>query len=75
MIQGGDPEGTGRRDPGYKFKNETSPDLEFRQPGRLAYATLVQTRTDHNSSSPRSPILPEWWIHIFGQCDDAAVDW
>ena len=38
MIQGGDPTGTGTGDPGYKFKNETSPDLKFDRPGRLAYA-------------------------------------
>ena len=38
MIQGGDPTGTGMGDPGYKFKNETSPDLTFDRPGRLAYA-------------------------------------
>ncbi|HMK24042.1 MAG TPA: peptidylprolyl isomerase, partial [Terriglobales bacterium] len=29
MIQGGDPTGTGRGDPGYRFQNETSPDLQF----------------------------------------------
>ena len=38
MIQGGDPMGNGQGDPGYKFKNETSPDLTFDRPGRLAYA-------------------------------------
>ncbi|HVI04615.1 MAG TPA: peptidylprolyl isomerase, partial [Sphingomicrobium sp.] len=38
MIQGGDPLGDGRGDPGYKFKNETSQDLSFDRPGRLAYA-------------------------------------
>ena len=38
MIQGGDPAGTGAGDPGYQFKNETSPDLKFDRPGRLAYA-------------------------------------
>ena len=38
MIQGGDPAGNGTGDPGYKFKNETSPDLQFDKPGRLAYA-------------------------------------
>jgi cyclophilin family peptidyl-prolyl cis-trans isomerase len=38
MIQGGDPLGTGTGDPGYQFKNETSPDLKFDRPGRLAYA-------------------------------------
>src|SRR5581483_9393684 len=38
MIQGGDPMGNGMGDPGYRFKNETSPDLKFDRPGRLAYA-------------------------------------
>src|SRR5258707_15821421 len=38
MIQGGDPAGTGAGDPGYRFKNETSPTLTFDRPGRLAYA-------------------------------------
>ena len=38
MIQGGDPAGNGTGDPGYAFKNETSPDLTFDRPGRLAYA-------------------------------------
>ena len=38
MIQGGDPAGNGMGDPGYKFQNETSPDLTFDRPGRLAYA-------------------------------------
>src|SRR5258706_1982012 len=38
MIQGGDPAGNGMGDPGYKFKNETSPSVTFDRPGRLAYA-------------------------------------
>src|SRR6185369_11192832 len=38
MIQCGDPAGTGAGDPGFQFKNETSPDLKFDRPGRLAYA-------------------------------------
>ena len=38
MIQGGDPIGNGMGDPGYKFKNETSPSVTFDRPGRLAYA-------------------------------------
>ena len=38
MIQGGDPLGTGTGDPGYKVNDEFSPDLNFNQPGMLAYA-------------------------------------
>src|SRR3977135_574384 len=38
IIQGGDPKGDGTGEPGYKFKNETSPMLTFDRPGRLAYA-------------------------------------
>ena len=38
MIQGGDPTGTGTGDPGYKFKNESAPNLNFDKPGRLAMA-------------------------------------
>ncbi len=38
VIQGGDPEGTGRGGPGYQFFNETSPDLVFDVPGYLAMA-------------------------------------
>src|SRR6202021_2952884 len=59
MIQGGDPAGNGTGDPGYKFKNEVSPDLLFDQPGRLAYA----------NSGPH----PNGGYTIFGQCDEATV--
>jgi peptidyl-prolyl cis-trans isomerase A (cyclophilin A) len=38
MIQGGDPIGTGRGDPGYKFADELNADLLFDRPGRLAMA-------------------------------------
>jgi cyclophilin family peptidyl-prolyl cis-trans isomerase len=38
MIQGGDPAGNGSGDPGYRLKDEFSPDLKFDRPGRLAYA-------------------------------------
>jgi cyclophilin family peptidyl-prolyl cis-trans isomerase len=38
MIQGGDPQGTGMGDPGYKINDEFVPDLNFNQPGMLAYA-------------------------------------
>ncbi|HEY7856732.1 MAG TPA: peptidylprolyl isomerase [Terriglobales bacterium] len=38
MIQGGDHLGTGSGDGGYQFANETTPDLTFDRPGRLAMA-------------------------------------
>src|SRR5260370_15513801 len=47
MIQGGDSLGNGQGDPGYKFKNETSPDLRFHRPGPLPYAN---PRPDTNGS-------------------------
>jgi peptidyl-prolyl cis-trans isomerase A (cyclophilin A) len=80
MIQGGDPAGNGTGDPGYKFKNETSPDVTFDRPGRLAYAN---SGADTNGSQffitevafigQQANILNGHYT-IFGQCDDAAVE-
>ena len=83
MIQGGDPLtkdpskealwGTG--DPGYKFKNETSPSVKFDRPGRLAYANAGP---DTNGSQFFITEVPYPSLNggytIFGQCDDAAVE-
>jgi peptidyl-prolyl cis-trans isomerase A (cyclophilin A) len=75
MIQGGDPLGTGTGDPGYKFKNETSPDLLFDRPGRLAYAN---SGPDTNGSQFFITEVPYPSLNggytIFGQCDDASVE-
>ncbi len=75
MIQGGDPEGNGEGDPGYKFKNEISPDLKFDRPGRLAYANAGP---DTNGSQFFITEVPYPSLNggytIFGQCDDAAVE-
>ncbi|MFT3901490.1 MAG: peptidylprolyl isomerase [Gordonia sp. (in: high G+C Gram-positive bacteria)] len=38
MIQGGDPTGTGRGGPGYKFEDEFHPELTFAKPYLLAMA-------------------------------------
>ncbi len=76
MIQGGDPAGNGTGDPGYKFKNETSPDLLFDRPGRLAYANsgpntngsqfFITEDVEHSRHLSGS-------YTIFGQCDEASV--
>jgi len=74
MIQGGDPTGTGMGDPGYKFKNETSADLGFDRPGRLAYANAGP---DTNGSQFFVTEVPYPSLNggytIFGQCEDVAV--
>jgi cyclophilin family peptidyl-prolyl cis-trans isomerase len=77
MIQGGDPAGNGAGDPGYKFKNETSPTVKFDRPGRLAYANAGP---DTNGSQffitedvAHSEHLSGHYT-IFGQCDAAAVE-
>lgn len=75
MIQGGDPMGDGRGDPGYKFKNETSPDLTFDRPGRLAYANAGP---DTNGSQFFVTEVPypslDGNYTIFGQCDEPSVE-
>lgn len=75
MIQGGDPAGKGFGDPGYKFKNETSSDVKFDRPGRLAYAN---SGPDTNGSQFFVTEVPYASLNggytIFGQCDDAAVE-
>jgi peptidyl-prolyl cis-trans isomerase A (cyclophilin A) len=75
MIQGGDPKGDGTGDPGYKFKNETSPAVTFDRPGRLAYANAGP---DTNGSQFFVTEVPYPSLNggytIFGQCDDAAVE-
>ncbi len=75
MIQGGDPKGDGTGDPGYAFKNETSPSVTFDRPGRLAYANAGP---DTNGSQFFVTEVPYPSLNggytIFGQCDDAAVE-
>src|SRR3954468_3562684 len=74
MIQGGDPLGTGSGDPGYSFKDEIVPSLNFDIPGRLAYAN---SGPDTNGSQffiteVPTPHLNGHYV-IFGQCDANAL--
>lgn len=80
MIQGGDPAGTGSGpDPVKAFKNETSHDLLFDKPGRLAYANAGANTnasqffiTEVAFTGQQAQILNGNYT-IFGQCDEASV--
>jgi len=74
MIQGGDPLGTGTGDPGYQFKNETSSDLKFDRPGRMAYANAGPGTNGSQFFITEVPYPSlNGGYTIFGQCDDASV--
>jgi len=74
MIQGGDPAGNGSGDPGYVFKNETSPDLKFDRPGRLAYANAGPGTNGSQFFITEVPYPSlNGGYTIFGQCDEASV--
>ena len=74
MIQGGDPLGTGMGDPGYLFKDEFDPNLNFDVPGRLA---MANSGPDTNGSQFFITEVPTEYLNqkhtIFGQCDDSSV--
>jgi len=74
MIQGGDPQGTGAGDPGYAFKNETSPTVKFDRPGRLAYANAGPGTNGSQFfiTEAAYPSLNGGYT-IFGQCDEPSV--
>ncbi|HSY11241.1 MAG TPA: peptidylprolyl isomerase [Verrucomicrobiae bacterium] len=71
MIQGGDPAGTGAGDVGFTVKDETSPDLTFDQPGRLAYANAGPNTNGSQFFITEGPVdYLNGHYSIFGQCQD-----
>jgi len=73
MIQGGDPTGTGRGGPGYKFADEFHPDLDFNKPYQLAMANAGRNT---NGSQFFITVGQTTWLQgkhtIFGEVADAA---
>ncbi len=68
MIQGGDPEGSGRGGPGYRFADECRDDLTFDKPGYLA---MANAGPGTNGSQFFITHVPTDWLNgkhtIFGQ--------
>ena len=69
MIQGGDPEGTGRGGPGYNFEDECPPDgPSFDRPGLLA---MANAGPNTNGSQFFVTVVPTPWLNgkhtIFGE--------
>ncbi len=68
MIQGGDPEGTGRGGPGYRFPDEIVSKYKFTEPGLLAMANAGPAT---NGSQFFITLVPTTWLNgkhtIFGK--------
>ena len=73
MIQGGDPLGTGTGGPGYRFADETHPELVFDRPYLLA---MANAGPNTNGSQFFITVAPTAWLNfkhtIFGEVADQA---
>ena len=73
MIQGGDPLGRGIGGPGYKFKDEIHPELNFNEPYKLA---MANSGPGTNGSQFFITTAPTDWLFgrhtIFGEVVDEA---
>jgi len=72
MIQGGDPLGTGTGGPGYKFADETHPELTFSEPYLLA---MANAGPNTNGSQFFITVAATTWLNfkhtIFGKVVDS----
>jgi len=74
MIQGGDPQGTGMGNPGYRFQDEFSPELTFDKPGRLAMANAgPATNGSQFFITDSTPTHLNNRHTIFGQCEPVSL--
>ena len=73
MIQGGDPTGTGMGGPGYQFKDEIHPELNFNEPYKLA---MANAGPGTNGSQFFITTAPTTWLlgrhTVFGEVADGA---